>query len=107
MNKALAPLLLLVLTAPIAAQDDTIIWDDGTKTKCDIIRFDAKTIEFKVRNQRKSEPAHRVREIRVKKLLDDIYNRSSTPEEYLTRRCGEGRRGIRERSHQAQLVPRL
>lgn len=84
MNKALTPLLLLALSAPIVAQDDEITWDDGTKTKCDIVRFDAKTIEFKIRNQRKSEPAHRVRKIRVKKLLDDIYNRSTTPEEYLT-----------------------
>jgi tetratricopeptide (TPR) repeat protein len=86
MNKALTPFLLFffALTGSLAAQDDVIIWDDGTKTKCEIIRFDAKTIEFKVKNQKQTEPAHKVAEIRIKKLVEDVYNRATTPEEYVS-----------------------
>ncbi len=84
MNKALTTCLLLALTGATVAQDDVITWDDGTKTKCDIVRFDAKNIEYKVKGQRKTDPAHRVAEIRIKKLVEDVYNRAITPEDYLT-----------------------
>jgi len=83
MKKALTPCLLLALTGAIVAQDDVITWDDGTKTKCDIVRFDSKTIEYKIKRQRKTDPAHKVSSIRVKKLVEDVYNRASAPEDYL------------------------
>jgi len=83
MKKILTPCFLLALTGSLAAQD-VITWDDGTKVKCEIVGFDAKTIEFKVDNQKRSEPAHKVAGIRMSKLVEDLYNRASAPEDYLS-----------------------
>ena len=84
MNKALTTCLLLAVTGALAAQKDVITWDDGTQTKCEIVRFDSKNIEYKVRGRRQTAVAHKVRSVQIHKLLTDVYNRAITPEDFLT-----------------------
>ncbi|MHC4078547.1 MAG: tetratricopeptide repeat protein [Planctomycetota bacterium] len=85
MSKALTTCLLLALTGTLAAQtDDVITWHDGTKTKCEVVSFDAKHIQYKVKGQRQTAEAHKVMDVRIKKLVEDVYNRAVTPEDFLT-----------------------
>ncbi len=89
MKPALTTSLLLtlaatVLAATVAAQDDTIHWQDGTKTKVTFVDFTAKEITYKVGGRKKTAPAHKVRDVTVKMWVEDIANKCTQPDEFLT-----------------------
>ena len=84
MKPALTTSLLLTLAATVAAQDDTIYWQDGTKIKVTFVDFTAKEITYKIRGRKETAPAHKVRDITVKMWVEDITNKCTQPDEFLT-----------------------